>query len=86
MGNKTIVILRINPKNQETGKTLQELEKVKSAGFRDAKEEEIGFGIKVIKAAFLVKERDEQAIEKLLEEIDSLKSVENAEVVAMTLL
>lgn len=86
MPDKTLLILRINAKNQENAKALEQLKTIKTAELKDLKEEEIGFGIKVIKAGFLVKEKDEQAVEKLVKDVNSLESVENAEIVGMTLL
>lgn len=86
MPDKTLLILRINAKNQENEKALKQLKTTKTAELKDLKEEEIGFGIKVIKAVYLIKEKDEQAAEKLVKEISAMESVENAEVVAMTLL
>ncbi len=87
MPDKSIVILRINAKNQaKIQHALEELKKVKAGELKDAKAEEIGFGIKIIKAGFLVKEKDPMAVEKLVQEISALKSVGNAEVIGMTLL
>jgi len=86
MPNKTLLIIRIKPESMETENTLQELKTIKKGELKDAKEETIGFGIKIIKAAFLVKEKEEQAIEALLKEINSLKTVDEAEVEGMTLL
>ena len=87
MPSKTIVILRINTKEQEQLQdALEELKSIKSGELKDAKTEEIGFGIKIIKAGFIVKEKNEQAVENLLEEVNALPTVDNAEMVGMTLL
>ncbi len=84
---KTFLIYRV--KAEEMDK-LEECEKeirdIKSGVVKDVKREELGFGIEIIKAGILVEEKKEGAIEAVTAELNSLKSVEEAELEGMTLL
>ncbi|MBN2127458.1 MAG: hypothetical protein JW703_03655 [Candidatus Diapherotrites archaeon] len=85
---KMIVIYRINPKEQEQAEEC--LETIKSGSFsgelRDVQMASPGFGIKIIKAAFLLPDKVEGVVDKLTEEITALDLVEDAEVEGMNLL
>jgi len=59
---------------------------VKSGEAKDVKREPIGFGVEIIKAAILIEEKKEGALEALTKEVNELDSVEEAEVEGMTLL
>ena len=84
---KTVLIYKVNAKEMEKiDETLEALKTVKKGEFRDAKKVPIGFGVEIIKAAFTVPEKDDNAIEELTKEINALDSVEDAEVQEMTLL
>jgi translation elongation factor EF-1beta len=85
---KMIVIYKINPIEQE--KAEESLELIKKSNFSgelsDAKIYSPGFGIKIIKAAFLLPDKVEGVIDKLTEEITALDLIEDAEVEGMNLL
>ncbi|MFH1588806.1 MAG: hypothetical protein ABIA76_05720 [Candidatus Diapherotrites archaeon] len=84
---KMVVIFRINPKEQELAeKCLEDIKTVKQGEFRDAKMDSPGFGIKIVKAAYVLPDKVEDAVEKLTQEINSMDSVEDAEVEGMNLL
>ena len=84
---KTVLIYRINAKDMERlDETIDALKTVQKGEFRDAKKIPIGFGIEVIKAAFTVPEKDDNAVEELTKEINAIPLVEDAEMQEMTLL
>ena len=84
---KTLVIYKINAKDMEKiGEVLEVIKGVKNGEYRDARKEPIGFGVEIIKAAFTVPEKDDNAIDTLTEELNSLELIEDAEVTEMTLL
>ena len=84
---KTFIIFKINPKDMENlPATEQQLRMCKNGDCKDIQRAEIGFGIIVLKAGFLIPEKDDQALEKLTKEIEGLSSVDSVEVEGMTLL
>jgi translation elongation factor EF-1beta len=84
---KMIVIYRINPKEQENAEeTMKELKTMTKGEFKDAQLDSPGFGIKIVKSAFLLANEKEDEVELLTQEINALESVEDAEVEGMTLL
>ena len=84
---KIIVIFKINPKDMENLEiTKTELRSVKSGECRDVQEAPIGFGIVVLKVAYTIPEKVEGVLDALTKEVESLPSVESAEVEGMTLL
>ena len=84
---KTVLIYKINAKDMEKiDETLEAIKHVKNGEFRDAKKIPIAFGAEFIKAAFTVPEKDDKAVEELTKELNSLDSVEDAEMQEMTLL
>ncbi|MFH1586582.1 MAG: hypothetical protein ABID38_01855 [Candidatus Diapherotrites archaeon] len=84
---KTFLIYRVKAKDMEK---LEECEKeirgVKSGEVKDVQRDPIGFGVEMIKAGILVEEKQEGAIEAVTAELNSLESVEEAELEGMTLL
>ncbi len=85
---KMIIVYKINPTEQEKARECLEL--IKSTKFsgelKDVQITSPGFGIKIIKAAFLLPDKVEDAIENLTKEITKLELVEDAEVEGMNLL
>ncbi len=87
MPDKTLLIVRINAKNMEKlDETVNAVKGIKSGAVKDVRREPIGFGVEVIKAGILVDSKDEKALDRVLEEIGTLKEVEDAEIEGMTLL
>ncbi len=79
--------MRIKAKDmEEIDKTIKELSTVKAGQLKDARKEDIGFGIQIIKAAFLIDEKDDKALGNLEQQVNKLKTVEEAETIEMTLL
>lgn len=84
---KTMVIYKITlPDMEKIDGVENAVRGVKSGELKDLKREPIGFGIEVIKAGFLIPEKEEGALEKLTKELQELPDVENVEVEGMTLL
>ena len=71
---------------EKLDETLESLKTVKKGEFRDAKRIPIAFGAEIIKAAFTVPEKQDDAVEELTKEINKLPLVEDAEMTEMTLL
>ncbi len=83
---KTLVIFKIKPKELgDIDKAIEEIKKIKTGTVKDIKKVPIGFGVEIIKAAVLFEEKKED-IEGATKEINSLPTVEEAEVEGMTLL
>jgi elongation factor 1-beta len=79
------VIIRVMPESPEVNLTdLKNALKQKLPGIQDIQEEPIGFGLKAIKLAAVVKDAggETDAIEQLLNEIPG---VERAEIIEVTL-
>ncbi|MBI5553693.1 MAG: hypothetical protein HY917_03025 [Candidatus Diapherotrites archaeon] len=85
---KLLVIFRINPLEQEQAEeTLAAVKALKSIGeLKDIKMDSPGFGIKIVKAAFVLPNEKEDEIETLTQQLNALELVENAENDGMTLL
>ncbi len=84
---KILVIYKINAKDlDKLDETVKAVKGIKNGEVKDVKREPIGFGVEVIKAAILIPEKDDAILNKVTEEINSLKLVEDAEVELMTLL
>ncbi len=83
---KTMVIFKITLSDMEKiGEVENAVKGIRSGEFKDLKREPIGFGIEVIKAAFLIPEKEEGALEKLTKELQQLPDADCVEVEGMTL-
>lgn len=86
MPSKTFVIFKVSAKEPEKTKELMEsLKSLKHGQVKDVKSEPIGFGIEVVKVGVLFDEKDQEGIEKTLNEIKAKPLAEDAEVDGMTL-
>lgn len=84
---KTFVIFKVNAKDMEQLDVCErELRACVKGQCKDVQRVPIGYGIVILKAGYLIPEKVDSAIEDLTIEIQSLPSVENAEVEGMTLL
>jgi translation elongation factor EF-1beta len=84
---KTIVIYKIKPVDfEKIDETIEQIKSLKNGEVKDIQKEPIGFGVEIVKAAILIEEKKEGALDALTSEITSLSSVEEAEVDGMTLL
>ena len=84
---KTLIIYKVNTVDMEKlDETIEALKTAQKGEFRDAKRIPIGFGAEVIKAAFTVPEKDDNAVEELTKELNEMELVEEAEMQEMTLL
>lgn len=87
MPDKTLVILRLNAADMgHLNEAVEEVKGLTSGEVKDVRREPIGFGVEVIKAGVLISEKDENALNRLLAEIQALKSIESVEVEGMTLI
>ena len=83
---KTLAIFKIKAKEDvEIKDCIEEIKKAKKGTFTDAKENPIGFGIILIKAAFMIPEKQDNVINELTEELNNMDKVEEAELEGMTL-
>lgn len=86
MGDKTFVIMKISATDMEKLDELEEkLKQIKNGEVREVRREPIGFGVEVFKIGVLINEKEEGALEKLKNEVESIELVETAEVEGMTL-
>lgn len=84
---KIFLIYRVKAKEMDKLEGCEkEIGDIKSGEVKDIKREGLGFGIEMIKAGIIVEEKKEGAVEAVTAELNSLKSVEEAELEAMTLL
>jgi translation elongation factor EF-1beta len=87
MGDKTLVIMKIKPVDMEKiDETVDALKGITAGDLKDVQKEDIGFGIQIVKAGFLISEKEEGALAALEAAVSKLSSVEESEVEAMTLL
>ncbi|MBN1940912.1 MAG: hypothetical protein JW772_01895 [Candidatus Diapherotrites archaeon] len=83
---KTVVIMKITPKEEQIDRAMADLKTVKSGALQDVQKVPVAFGIEILKAAFTIEEKAENALSELEEEVAKLDSIENSEVENMTLL
>jgi len=87
MPSKTLLIIKINPKDMEkVDETFEAVKKLKEGEVKDVQKVSIGFSAEIVKAGILINEKEEGQMDRVLEEINALPEVEDAEVEAMTLL
>ena len=83
---KTFVIFKIIPKDMdEIDKAVAEVKAVSNGEVKEVEIEEIGFGIKLIKAGIVIPEKNDAISPALEKELSELPSIESAEVEGMTL-
>ncbi len=71
---EALIKYRIIPKGEYLNKIEKILEEVKQIkGFKDAKIEDIGFGIKAILAVFLINDDEGNIVDKELEKIEGIQ-------------
>jgi len=82
----TVLIFKIKPKEDSSAKDcIEEIKKAKKGRCTDAKEFPIGFGIVIVKAVFMVAEKQDSAVTEVTEELQKMSSVEEVELEGMTL-
>ncbi len=89
MPSKTLVILKITTDDMDNFDAMVDgVKNLKAEGaeVRETKIEPIAFGIKVLKTAILLPEKDDSALDKLTAAVQAVKHVESVEVEGMTLL
>ncbi|HIH09334.1 MAG TPA: hypothetical protein HA254_01555 [Candidatus Diapherotrites archaeon] len=87
MPDKTLLIIRINAKDMEKlDECVDQIKTIESGEVKDVRREPIGFGVEIIKAGILIGSKEEALPERVVNEIRALDSVEDAEIVGMTLL
>jgi translation elongation factor EF-1beta len=71
---EVVIKYRIIPEGEYLDKIEEILEKIKQIkGFKEAKIEDIGFGIKAILAVFLVNDDEGNIVDKELEKIEGIQ-------------
>ena len=71
---EVVIKYRIIPEGEYLDKIEEILEKIKQIkGFKEAKIEDIGFGIKAILAVFLVNDDEGNVVDKELEKIEGIQ-------------
>ena len=89
MPSKTLVILKITTDDMEHFDAMTEnVKKLKAEGaeVREVRAEPIGFGIKILKAAILLPEKEDAALDRLTAAVQKIRHVDSVEVEGMTLL
>ncbi len=76
--SKVVVVFKVYPKDDSFDKAVEE---IKGMSPNDVKSEDIGFGIKVIKASFIYEDSKggSSEIEERLKELENVSEVEVAE-------
>lgn len=83
---KTFVIYKVNPKDLENVEATEtELRTAKSGECKDIQRVDVGFGIIVLKAGYMIPEKQDGALDALTKEIEAMASVDSVEVEGMTL-
>jgi len=86
MPSPTLVVLKIYPADIESIPLVEEaVKKLKNGEVKEVRRDPIAFGMELIKVAIILPPA-EDAMEKLENEIKSIKGVNEMEVEAMTLL
>ncbi len=84
---KTLVIFKITASEMEELESIANaIPKIKNGEVKDVKRQPIGFGIEVIRAAVLIPEKQDAALDAVTKELQQIPSVEEVEVESMTLL
>jgi translation elongation factor EF-1beta len=83
---KTIVIYKFTPKEDKIDEAMKEIRALKKGTVKDVQKVPVAFGIEILKAAILIEEKQQGALEALQEEVSKLENVEESEVENMTLL
>ena len=87
MPSKTFVVFKVSALDPEkTTELVESLKGISTGTVKDIKREPVGFGIETIKVGVLFDEKDQQGIEKALNEIKKNSLVQEAEIDQMTLI
>ncbi len=84
---KTLIVYKLFPDGPENVDAVERaLKGVKGGELKEVKREDVGFGMSLLRAAFLLPEKDDSAPEKLETELKAISGVNEVEVEIMTLL
>ncbi|PIN85126.1 MAG: hypothetical protein COV47_03780, partial [Candidatus Diapherotrites archaeon CG11_big_fil_rev_8_21_14_0_20_37_9] len=73
MPSKTLLIIKINPKDMEkVDETFEAVKKLKEGEVKDVQKVSIGFSAEIVKAGILINEKEEGQMDRVLEEINAL--------------
>lgn len=87
--SKTLVILKVTTDDMDHFDEMVEGIRslaVEGAEVRELRKEPIGFGIEILKAAILLPEKDDSALDRLTSAVQKVRFVDSVEVEGMTLL
>ncbi|MBI4043936.1 MAG: hypothetical protein HY393_03985 [Candidatus Diapherotrites archaeon] len=84
---KALVVFRISPVDvEESPKIMESVKGLALEGFKDCQLVPIGFGASIVKAAYVIEDKDAGAIERLTMALKRVQGVEQVEVERMDLL
>jgi len=87
MPSDVIVILKVYPEDPTTISNVERaIRTVKSGVLQDIRREPIAFGLELIRVAFRIPDKVDGALERLENEISSIKGVNQVEVEGATLI
>ena len=84
---KALVVFRISPfEVEESPSIVKAIKGLGLEGLKDCQLAPIGFGASIVKAAYIMEDKDTQAVERLTTALKGVKGVEEVEVERMDLL
>ncbi|MFH0714807.1 MAG: hypothetical protein V1847_03465 [Candidatus Diapherotrites archaeon] len=84
---KTLIVYKLYPDGPENVDVVEKaVREVKSGELKEVRREPIAFGMSLLRAAFLLPEKDDDASGKLEAELKALPGLNEVEVEMMTLL
>lgn len=87
MGSQTLVILKIFPKEIDSVKGIEDgLKKITEGQLKESKREPIAFGLEAIKAAFVIPDKLDGAMDSLEQAVKKIPGVNEVQVEGVTLL
>jgi len=87
MGSKILVVFKVFPEGPEEVAVVEKgLRALQQGEFKDLKKEPLAFGLVTIKAAYIIPDKVDGAMEKLEAAVRGVKGVNEVEVDAVTLL
>ncbi len=81
-----VIVYKVYADLEKLDSIVASLNTVKSAEPREVRREPVGFGIEVIKVAYVLPDKVEGLVEKLEAEVRAIDGINEVEVEAMTLL
>ena len=84
---KALVVFRISPLDvEESPQIVEAIKGLALEGFKDCQLAPIGFGASIVKAAYVIEDKDPGAVETITNALKKVKGVEDVEVERMDLI